>query len=138
MDTAALAATVEERGRAVAVIGTPLSRAVTQENAALQEAIWRGHLLVTPVGEDDGQRRANFPLRNRVMTALSDAMVIVEASDSSGTLHQARECLRLGRWLFVLRPVAEDHTLTWPARFVGHGRVAVAEGVGEMLAALGW
>ena len=138
VDTAALTTAMETGGRVVAVIGTPLSHVVPPENAALQEAIWRHHLLLSPVGEGDAQRRANFPLRNRVMAALSDATVIVAASDSSGTLHQARECLRLRRWLFVLRSVAEDHALAWPARVIGQGRVAAVEGVGEMLAALGW
>ena len=62
--------------------------------------------------------RANFPVRNRVMAALSDATVIIEASDASGTLHQAAECQRLNRWLFIAKYVAEDRSLTWPARFI--------------------
>ena len=53
--------------------------------------------------------QSNFPERNRLMAAISDATVIVEASDTSGSLHQAAECVRLGRWLFT-----EDPSLRWP------------------------
>ena len=52
------------------------------------------------------------------MAALSDATVIIEASDSSGTLHQAAECTKLGRWLFIAKSVANDQSLSWPKKFL--------------------
>jgi predicted Rossmann fold nucleotide-binding protein DprA/Smf involved in DNA uptake len=79
-----------------------------------QEQIWREHLLISPFPEGRLVFRSNFPQRNRVMAALSDATVIIEAYDTSGTLHQAAECQRLGRWLFIARAVADDPSLTWP------------------------
>jgi len=59
------------------------------------------------------------------MAALSDATVIIEASEGSGTLHQAAECQRLGRWLFITQAVANDPKLKWPKRFIGHPFVEV-------------
>jgi DNA processing protein len=67
------------------------------------------------------------------MAALSDATVIVEASDTSGTLHQAAECQRLGRWLFILKSVAEDRSLQWPARFIGKPFVEVLSKTEDLL-----
>jgi DNA processing protein len=52
------------------------------------------------------------------MATLSDATVVIEASDTSGTLHQAAECTRLGRWLFIAKSVVDDRTLTWPRKFL--------------------
>jgi len=49
------------------------------------------------------------------MAAISDATVIVEASDTSGSLHQAAECLKLNRWVFIAKSVLEDRTLQWPS-----------------------
>jgi predicted Rossmann fold nucleotide-binding protein DprA/Smf involved in DNA uptake len=46
------------------------------------------------------------------MAALCDA-TIAEASDKSGLLIQARECLRLNKKLIILKPVFEDTSLTW-------------------------
>ncbi len=77
--------------------------------------------------------RANFPVRNRVMAAVSDATVIIEASDTSGTLHQAAECQRLGRWLFVAKSVVDDASLNWPRRFVGKPKVAVLQATSDIV-----
>jgi DNA processing protein len=119
VDTIALISAIEAGGRAIAVIGTPLSKAYPAENFALQEEIWRHHLLMSPFAEGEQVFKANFPKRNKVMAAISDATVIVEASDTSGTLHQAAECQRRGRWLFIMEAVAEDESLSWPMSFLG-------------------
>jgi DNA processing protein len=119
------------------VIGTPIDQAYPAENARLQEAIYSGHLLVSPFAVSERVFRSNFPQRNRVMAALSDATVIIEASDTSGTLHQAAECRRLGRWLFIARAVADDSSLLWPSRFLGGPRTAVLSETADVLAAIG-
>jgi DNA processing protein len=119
VDTEALTSAMASGGRVAAVIGTPLAKAYPIENAALQEEIWHHHVLLTPFGAGEAVFKSNFPKRNRVMAALSDATVIVEASDTSGTLHQAAECQRLGRWLFIARSVVDDPKLSWPKRFLG-------------------
>jgi len=62
--------------------------------------------------------QSNFPERNRLMAAISDATVIVEASDTSGSLHQAAECVHVGRWLFIAESLAEDPSLRWAKDFV--------------------
>jgi DNA processing protein len=67
------------------------------------------------------------------MAALTDASVIVEASDTSGTLHQAAECQRLGRWLFIAKSVVDNPELTWPKKFVGKGHVAVLTTTADLL-----
>jgi DNA processing protein len=123
IDAAAQSSAIENGGKTVAVIGTPLSQATPTENAALQETIWRDHLLISPFQEGRPVLRSNFPQRNRVMAALSDATVIIEASDTSGTLHQAAECQRLGRWLFITKAVADDRSLTWPKKFLSYPKV---------------
>ncbi len=52
------------------------------------------------------------------MAALSVASVIVEASDTSGALHQAAECVRLKRWLFIPQITVDDRLLAWPLKFL--------------------
>lgn len=133
VDTAALTGALKNGGRVMAVIGTPLAKAYPAQNAALQEQIWQEHLLLSPFGEGEAVFRSNFPKRNRVMAALSDATVIVEASDTSGTLHQAAECQRLGRWLFIMKSVVEDPNLSWPQKFIDKPMVKVLENTSELL-----
>jgi len=133
VDTAALQSALESGGRTAAVIGTPLDKAYPVENARMQERLWSEHLLMTPFRVGEQTFKGNFPKRNRVMAAVSDATVIVEASDTSGTLHQAAECGRLGRWLFIMRSVAEDSSLTWPAKFIDKPNVAVLASTQDIL-----
>ncbi|WJR74940.1 DNA-processing protein DprA [Bradyrhizobium sp. NP1] len=137
VDTAALKSAMENGGRVAAVIGTPLDKAYPAENASLQQEIYSSHLLMTPFGVGERVFRSNFPTRNRVMAAISDATAIIEASDTSGTLHQAAECVRLGRWLFIAKSVVDDPSLTWPARFLGQPKVSVLSSTSDIISAIG-
>lgn len=118
VDTEALTEAINAGGRVIAVIGTPIDRAYPAENKRLQEKIYRDHLLVSQFAVGKRVFPSNFPERNQLMAAISDATVIVEASDTSGSLHQALECSRLGRWLFIAKSLAENPALTWPQKFL--------------------
>lgn len=118
VDAAAHTAAIEGNGRTIAVIGTPLEKVYPTAHARLQEEIYRHHLLLSQFASDTRTFRASFPLRNKLMATLTDATVVMEASDTSGTLHQAAECTRLGRWLFIAKSVVEDASLEWPRKFL--------------------
>jgi len=133
VDTAALTSAISHQGRVVAVIGTPLDKAYPAENAELQQQIYAHHLLLSPFRQGERVFRSNFPARNRVMAAVTDATVIIEASDTSGTLHQAAECVRLNRWLFIAKSVASDASLTWPAKFLKNEKTVVLESPKDIL-----
>jgi DNA processing protein len=137
VDSAAHGAALQADGRTIAVIGTPLDKAYPAENKRLQEQIYREHLLVSPFADGTFVQKHFFPQRNRVMAAMSDATVIVEASDTSGTLHQAAECTRLGRWLFIARSLMNDANVTWPAKFMAYSRTRVLERTEDVLSAIG-
>ena len=61
------------------------------------------------------------------MSALTEATIIVEASDTSGTLTQARAALHQGRKLFILNSCFERPGLTWPERFEKQGAIRVRD-----------
>jgi DNA processing protein len=70
------------------------------------------------------------------MAAISDATVIVEASDTSGSLHQAAECQRLGRWLFIPRAIINDPSISWPSRFLKGEKTVIFERTQQILDAI--
>jgi DNA processing protein len=133
VDTEALTEAMNAGGRVAAVIGTPIDKAYPAKNAALQEAIYRDHLLISQFPVGTRTFRSHFPERNRLMAAVSDATVVIEASDTSGTLHQSAECVKLGRWLFIAKSVVEDPGLTWPAKFLDYENCVVLERVEDVL-----
>lgn len=136
IDTAALEMAVQTGGRVIAVIGTPLDKAYPAANKRLQEEIYTNHLLLTPFVHGQRVFPSNFPQRNRVMALLSDATVIIEASDTSGTLHQAAECVRQNRYLFIAKSVVDDPALSWPKKFLDEPRVKVLEFTKDLIDAL--
>ncbi len=132
VDRAAHEGALAAGGKTAAVIGTPLNKAYPIENAELQEQIYKEHLLVSPFAEGEAVYKSNFPARNRVMAAVSDGTVIIEASDTSGTLHQAAECTRLQRWLFISQAIVDDPNIKWPAKFLSYKRAVVLTHVSDI------
>jgi DNA processing protein len=131
VDATAHRTAIEAGGRTIAVVGTPLGEVYPKENAALQEEIASHHLLISQVpilryaNQHPPQNKLFFPERNITMSALSEATVIVEASDTSGTLIQARAAIQQRRQLFILNSAFEKSELTWPSRFEKQGAIRI-------------
>jgi DNA processing protein len=121
IDTAAHEGAIKAGGRTIAVLGTSLDDYYPKQNRILQEEIGRDYLLVSQFPPGYPSLPKNFPVRNRTMALLTDATVIVEAGQRSGTVHQGWEALRLGRLLFLLESVAEDPDLSWPSEMISYG-----------------
>jgi DNA processing protein len=133
VDAVAHKTAIATGGKTIAVIGTPLDKASPSENARLQEEIYREHLLISQFPSGANTFPANFPVRNRLMAALSDATVVIEAKDKSGTLHQAAECTRLGRPLFIAKPLAESPDIAWPKDFLKYDTCFTLERVSQII-----
>lgn len=121
IDTAAHESAIAAGGHTVAVLGTPLDRVYPAANRPLLDRITADHLAVSQFPPSYPVQKKNFPMRNRTMALFTDATVIVEAGQKSGTLHQGWEALRLGRLLFVLESVANDERLSWPLEMIRYG-----------------
>ncbi len=121
IDTAAHTAALDAGGRTVAVIGTPLDKVYPRQNAKLQEQLMRDQLVISQFPVGSATQRKNFPLRNRTMALISDATAIMEASDTSGSLSQGWEAIRLGRGLFIAKSLAENKALRWPEELMHYG-----------------
>ncbi|KMJ46698.1 DNA-binding protein [Xenorhabdus khoisanae] len=133
VDTEAHKTALALGGNTIAVIGTPLSHFYPKQNIELQKFIRKNHLLISQVPFKyylDNDYRTNklfFPERNITMSALSEATVIVEASDTSGTLTQARAALNQGRKLFILESCFKNSSIYWPAKYEARGAIRVRD-----------
>ena len=96
IDTVAHRTAIEEGGRTIAVLGTPLSKAYPAKNAGLLEEIKRNHLAISQFPEGYPGKGENFPRRNRTMALICDATIVIEASEKSGTRHQGYLLRRYG------------------------------------------
>jgi DNA processing protein len=142
IDTVAHGAAIVRGTPTIAVIGTPLSLAYPKENRHLQSFIAKEHLLISQVPVcryehlDFRTKPRYFPERNVTMSALTEATIITEASDTSGSLTQARAALKQGRKLFILDGCFRRNDLKWPHSFEKKGAIRV-KNYSEILKHLG-
>ena len=123
IDTSAHTAAIEAGGQTVGVIGTSITENYPASNRGLQKVISDNFLLLSQVPilyyrkNTPATNRFFFPERNKTMSALSLATIIVEASETSGTLIQARAAMEQKRKLFILNNCFEKG-LKWPEKFL--------------------
>ncbi len=129
IDTVAHQTAIKYGGRTIAVIGTPLNKVYPKENLKLQEKIMEEHLVISQYPVDYKTTPKDFVLRNRTMALISDASVIVEAGETSGSLYQGWETLRLGRPLFICKSVVRNPELEWPKKMIEYGAIELDEPV---------
>tara|TARA_B100000315_G_scaffold236460_1_gene252228 strand:+ start:5027 stop:5917 length:891 start_codon:yes stop_codon:yes gene_type:complete len=133
IDKVAMETAIASKGNTIGVIGTPIDEYYPKENKLLQDEISSKYLLMSQVPfyrykkEPFSSKRNYFPQRNATMSALSYATIIVEASDTSGTLIQARECLAQNRKLFILNSCFENSNISWPRKYEERGAKRVYE-----------
>lgn len=127
IDTIAHEAAIEENGSTVAVLGTPLDKTYPAENAFLQKKIMRDHWAISQFASGHPVQPKNFVIRNRTMALISDASMIIEAGEKSGSLHQGWEALRLGRPLFLSKEIMNNSSLNWPKEMIKYGASELAD-----------
>lgn len=132
VDSAALTSAIKHGHKTIAVIGTPIDEYYPKENTELQNLIAKEHLLISQVPfyrykhEPFVAHKHYFPRRNATMAAISEATIIVEASETSGTLTQARACIQQGKKLFILDSCFKNTNITWPSYYLKLGAIRVS------------
>ena len=97
IDSAAHQGALDGGGSTIAVLGTGIDVVYPAENAALSERIAACGLLLTEFAPGSHPEDWHFPRRNRIISGLSKAVVVVEAKEKSGSLITARLAADQGR-----------------------------------------
>jgi DNA processing protein len=103
VDGIAHQAALDARGTTIAILPTPLESIHPKTHRELSERIVQsGGALMSEYGANDGVFKMNFVARNRIVTAISDVVLITEAASRSGTLTTANFALQQGKTVMVV------------------------------------
>ncbi|VAX14319.1 Rossmann fold nucleotide-binding protein Smf possibly involved in DNA uptake [hydrothermal vent metagenome] len=102
IDAAAHRGAVSVGGRSIAVVGTGLDRVYPARHRKLAHEIAENGLLISEFPLGSPPRPGHFPRRNRIISGLSQGVLVVEAALRSGSLITARLALEQGREVFAV------------------------------------
>ncbi len=103
VDACAHKAALEANGLTLAILPTSTDNIQPQTNARLaQQIIDGGGAFLSEYPEGSAVNRTNFVARNRLVSGISDAVLITEAGEGSGTMHTAAYARQQGRPLLVV------------------------------------
>jgi DNA processing protein len=125
-------------GGTVAVLGCGLDVSYPVEHVDLKEAIARSGGLVSEHPPGIPPQPGHFPRRNRLVAALSAAVVVVEAGARSGALITAGRALRLGREVLAVPGGITSPTHRGCHFLLKRGEAGLCEDARDVLHALGF
>lgn len=135
IDAQAHLGALEAGAPTIAVCGTGLDRVYPSTHQRLAHQIAKQGALVSELPIGTAPLPGNFPKRNRLISALSLGVLVVEASTKSGTLITARLAADQGREVFALPSSIHNPLAKGPHALIKQG-AALVENIEDILAAL--
>ncbi len=102
IDGVCAAAALAAKGSTVAVLGCGVDVVYPKSHVRLSQAICNAGALISEYPPGTAPRSYHFPVRNRIISGMSQATVVVEAGEKSGSLITARDAISQGRAVFAL------------------------------------
>jgi DNA processing protein len=137
IDTAGHAGALDADGRTVAVLGSGLLVPYPEDNVPLMERAARSGAVLSEFPLHAPPARANFPRRNRLVAALSLAVLVVEAGPRSGAHSTVRHALDCGRTVMAVPGPVDSDLSRGTLALLQEGAAPVGS-VADVFAALGW
>lgn len=139
IDAAAHAGALWGTGSTVAVLGCGIDIVYPPENGALLDRLATGGgAVVSEFTPGTPPLTPNFPRRNRTISGLSSAVIVVRAASRSGALITANHAAQQGRALFAVPGQANDALSAGPNSLLTLGAARAATSARDVLQALGW
>ena len=136
IDAAAHRGALAAGGTTIGVLGCGVDRVYPKINRPLYASIAARGLLLSEYLPDETPRKHHFPQRNRIIAALSSALVVVQAGEKSGALITAGMALDLGREVLAV-PGPADQAVSRGVNHLLREGAQVAETALDVLRELG-
>ena len=126
IDGAAHNAAIEEQGKTIAVLGGGLNHIDPKENEWLFHKILdNGGCIISEYPPEDKADKSKFPIRNRIISGLSDAVLVVEAEHRSGSTITAKYAKNEGKLVYAIPSNIYSSTGIGTNRLIQEGAILV-------------
>jgi len=122
----------------IAVLGHGLDRIYPAENRTLAEKILNNGGLLTEFTSNTEPDRENFPMRNRIIAGLCDAVVVIEAANKGGALITADIANSYDRDVFAVPGRVGDEYSSGCNKFIKTQRAAMIETADDIKYLMKW
>lgn len=92
---------IKQKGKTIAVMGSGFQYIYPKENLSLYEHLVTEHVVITEYPPLTPPQKWQFPARNRIISGLSNGLLVIEAAERSGSLISADQALEQGRDVFA-------------------------------------
>jgi DNA processing protein len=137
IDTESHAAAMQAGGRTIAVLGTGVDVIYPYKNRDLYKQILTSGLVMSEYPAKTAPNRTNFPRRNRIIAALSRAVLVMEAPLKSGALITATYANEFGRDVYALPGRVDDQPSQGCLKLISQGAGLIHQELSELLKMLG-
>ena len=138
IDSAAHLGALDAGGKTIAVLGCGLSVSYPPENKALaQQIVDSGGAIISELAPAAPPLAHHFPVRNRIISGLSDGVLLIEAQEKSGTHSTINHALEQGREVFALPGNVDALGSELPLKLLKEGAALCTCGQ-DILSFMGW
>lgn len=138
VDTSAHEGALNGSGYTIGVLGSGHAHFFPPENRQLaKQMIASGGAVISEYPPDTPGLSYHFPLRNRIISGLSHALLLIEAREKSGTHSTVNHALHQGREVFALPGNVDSPGSALPLKLLKEGAGLCTDGE-DIIAAMGW
>ena len=128
IDSAAMEGALAGNGPVVCVMGCGVDVVYPAKNRGLFDKVTQTGCLISELPPGERPKPWYFLYRNRIITGISNALLVVEAPEKSGALNSARHGMEQGREVYVVPGNVDSHTCAGSNQLLQEGAIPALSG----------
>ncbi|MGD0337581.1 MAG: DNA-processing protein DprA [Bacteroidota bacterium] len=137
IDTIAHSTVVKNKGRTLAIIGSGIDVIYPPENKPVVERLVENGALVSEYPMGTSPDAGNFPRRNRIISGMTLATIVIETTESGGAMITATTALDQNREIFAVPGNITEPRSTGTNLLIKEGRATLLQSVDDIISVLG-
>ncbi|MFN8015553.1 MAG: DNA-processing protein DprA [Acidimicrobiia bacterium] len=127
IDSAAHQGSLDSGGKTIAVLGSGVNVIYPQRNKKLYDEIIKNGIVISEYDNDTSPLAFHFPVRNRIIAALSDILIVTEGTLKGGARITVDLALSMGKTICAIPGPIKSHVSELPNAIIADGAISVLD-----------